>query len=384
MLSETLQMVLSEIALMEIALVVLGFSFLTLFETLLPGPTLALVLETRASASTENASRTVWGITLANLLWVVAAMVILYLPSYISWSELETYLLVGGAAYLSYLAARRLLAAMVFSLTRQAEDPSMNDPKIPAKAARYFLAGFISHGANPLTAAYYLGTFNVAAIKGGFALACVFGLIAVATDLAIYRAIAVSHSTKFDSTLKTPIFRLLTAGLLTFFVVSLISRSDKLDFSVALVIVMAALWYAAIMEARRSVQMRSGLENAELWAVARLWGAWFTLYALIGAIYVMVNGVGLGQSALGFDSDTELQLRAVFLISGILGTSIVMAAIYGTLRDMVFDRIEPGTGIQLTIWQASFGWSALGAICILAIFFLLLVLSGFGAPAPGL
>jgi len=354
--------------------IVFSFFIATLFETLIPGPTLALVTETRISSGRKNAIETVAGITVANIFWVIAAIFVLYAGNL--WFEqwIRPAIVYFGTAYLIYLASKRILSSSIVFITGYSESQdSVSD------SSNLFFTGFMAHAGNPLTIAYYIATFGIATSGQPLEIKVLFGLIAIFSDLLVYGIIAGKNIGEVENILKKPVIRLI-AGCALFYLISLVySNQDNLDQSLTItplimIVMLIAFLLAALHVAYDNVRSRINKNNILLWRVAKLWSIWFSIYAILGMFYSLVSGIE--GSALSFSDAIETRIRICVIVSMVLALVLSFVKSFGEVQDTqnANSDLEP---IRENCWQTSPIRVAIATLIILLAVFILMTVTNF-------
>lgn len=362
------------------------FAVAAFFETLQPGPTIALVFETRASAGKVAALKTVAGITVANIFWVILALLVLH--SNATWFGDKVSPGIGffGVFYLMYLASERLLASAVQFIANENE-------QVPTKTRKYsfFSAGFWAHAGNPLSVSFYLATFSLLVTGKSTDQALIYGSIPIVVDMVIFTLLASLYMPITKDHFPKGLIQLL-AGLSLFYLVAHVSSNAQLSVAIAhepsttpvssvlfsplmALTMLASFLLASISVANRFVQSRKGKENKSLWRVVSLWDSWFKVAALFGAIFALI---GLfGPSSFQIDSAVDHRIRICFVVAAALAVTLSLAKSYGELQDGKFPGEVSGSAIDVNCWQASIWWVGVAALAILIIAFLLMTATGF-------
>ena len=353
---------------------IFAFALATLGETLTPGPTLGLVFESKLSATKAQIGEMIAGITLANIIWVAVAILIVHTGN--TWFDAlaKPIIIYFGTAYLIYLASRRLLSSTVMLITNTDEiNPTAQQTN------NYFLTGFMAHFSNPLTIAYYATTYGLATIGQTFETKMVFGFIAISADLIIYALIGYFTYGDIEKHFRRPIFRFL-AGFALFYLVAhtYTSSSPSVDLSITpetMIIMLIGFLLAAIFETSNQVKNRINKDNKMLWRIAKLWSVWFSVFAVVGAFYSLVSGAS--NSLIKLDDHIELYIRICIIFSTVLALSLSFLKAYGEIQDeqqTVSKNIE---GCPVDCWQSSPLKSCLASFLLLVGVFILLWVSGF-------
>lgn len=355
--------------------VFISFVLATLFETLTPGPTLALVLDTRIREGKEHAQITVAGITAANVLWVLVALFALYAGATWLKNGLSATVQFAGNAYLIYLASSRVLSSTVQLVVGQIDEAPAS-----SKRSSLFKTGFFAHAGNPVTVAYYLATFSVATSGRPIETALNLGFIAVMSDLLAYGVLASINLGWINEFLKGPLVRLF-AGLALLYLVAHVSSGlpksnpNVMASSGSTLAMLGAFLGAAVVLAHNLVVTRREKDNKVLWRITALWGVWFSLAALVGAIYTML--LGFNNSALALGALIEHRIRICFVVAAVLATTLAFTKALGELQD---ERYPPTPGKQAALavgWQASPLWVGCAVLGFLIAVFVLFTVTGF-------
>lgn len=353
---------------------IIAFALATLGETLIPGPTLALVFESRLSRTKREIGELIVGITAANSVWVLAAIFIVFAGT--TWLSDVAYpvLIHLGAAYLIYLASRRILGSSIQFIT----GASIESASI-SKGSRAFATGFMAHFVNPLTVAYYVSTFGVATSGQTIETKIGFGLIAIFSDLIAYLIIGYITFGNVESFFKRPFFRLLAGSALLYFVARVYSSTAGSDANITITpLIMAFMLIgflaAAILEAYDHIVSRKGKSNVMLWRIGKLWGIWFSIIAVFGAFYSLLSNIHGSGFALG--DSLEVYFKICIVVAAVMALALSFFKAYGEVQDEK-NLSDSNTAIPADCWHAS-PLKAGGAsfIFLLAVFFLMW-LTGF-------
>ncbi len=353
---------------------IITFALATLFETLIPGPTLALVIETRLSAGKKAVGETIAGVTAANIIWVFVAVFILYAGHswFSAWGgQLITYI---GTAYLMYLAARRILSSTVLWVAQYDEAYALlNKPK------NFFVTGFMAHAANPLTVAYYITTFGLATAQQSVETKIAFGMVAVLSDLLVFGLIGFFKLGPLESFLRKPFFRLFAGMALFYLITHVFSSGSNTDTGLAItslivVLMLVGFLVAALYEAYHHVHLRQNKDNKVLWRIAKLWSVWFSVYAVFGAFYALVGGVS--GSALDLGHDIEMRIRVCVIVATVIALALSFFKAYGELQD---EQYQPSasTAVSPSCLQAKLWFSGIISLAFLCGVFLLMTVTNF-------
>ncbi|MBJ2158263.1 LysE family translocator [Variovorax sp. IB41] len=352
---------------------ILIFALAAFFEAVTPGPTMALVLETRTSAGIRGALLTVAGITVANIVWV-ACVLLLFLADAKWFGEwIGPFIKYFGAAYLVYLASRRLLSAVVQFITHR------DDREIAKQSgANLFWTGFIAHAGNPLSISYYLATFGVVIMSMSLTEATIYGAIPIVMDAAVFVLLAIAFGEKKHLAGR---WARLLAGLVLFFLVGHVySNSPALNSEISVTplmtfIMLGGFFYAAIAESRSEVALRKDKNNKMLWRVVGLWGVWFSAAAIFGGFYTLIGGFAM--SAFSLEAVQEHRLRICFVVAAVIGSALSFAKACGELQDDQATQPATGPAIKADGWQTSPYWIGAFAFGFLGAVFVLLTVIGF-------
>ena len=126
----------------------------------------------------------------------------------------------------------------------------------------------------------------------------IFGVIAVLADFFIYGFFASVPATPgLPESHKGPLIIRLIAGLALFYLVAhVFSRQPESNPSLSMspeatLIMLLGFLCAAIAEAYRLVLSRKDKNNKMLWRVVALWGMWFSVAAIFGALYTLIRRI---------------------------------------------------------------------------------------------
>ena len=353
---------------------ILAFAIATLTETLSPGPTLALVLESRISAGRRAALLVVAGITTANTLWVIVSILALDLVHSLFGTSLTQLVICCGTAYLMYLASERLLSAVIHIITGCSEQ----DDKTPPRSSPFF-TGIIAHAGNPLTVSYYVSTFGLATMEKPMLIKICFGAVAILSDFIIYGLMASVTFGVNTHFLRAPFFRIAAGIALLYFITGVYSHQTPTSSGLAitsltLLAMLGGLLFAAIRTAYGHVVRRKDMENKLLWRTVTLWSVWFTAFAAVGGFYSFVNG--LDGSAMALSAGTETRLRICFVVAAVFSLALSFVKAFGEVQDAQSSNLGSSSAVT-RYWQASFWRSGVVAFTLLASLFVMMSLIGF-------
>ena len=350
------------------------FAVAALFETVTPGPSMALVVESRASAGRRGAFITVLGITLANIAWVGCVILPLWFGSKWFAQWLVPVIRYLGTAYLIYLASRRMLSAVVQFITHR------DDLQIVQRSRSHiFWAGFFAHAGNPLSIGYYLATFGVIVMGMSFAHATLYGLVPVVIDFVVFALLAMVVFGKARNFAGR--WARLLAGLFLFYLVGHVySKSPTVDLGISVtplttLIMLAGFFWAAIAESRAEVLLREGKNNKLLWRAVGLWGVWFSVAALFGGLYTLIGGFGV--SAFSLDAVYEHRLRICFVVAAVIGSTLSLAKACGELQDDQSAQDLTLPAITPICWQTTPRSVGAFTFATLVAVYVLLTVTGF-------
>jgi threonine/homoserine/homoserine lactone efflux protein len=357
-----------------------SFAGATFVETITPGPTLALLIESR-TRSRSAAIATVIGITLANIVWI---LLILALGSWLTPRAEDAHILPilrnVGAAYLILLATRRVLSATIH-LISAAQTP---DQYQSARDDGSFIwAGFAAHFLNPVTPPYYLSAFGLVVSDKPVEVALLFGGLPIIFDLVAYLLVACVSLPRFGDSPAIAIAngtcRLLAASLLLYLVAHTLSADGatsstlKLPGITALLVLLGFL-AGAVSEAYYWVGLRAGLNNKVLWRVVALWSSWFSAIALLGGLYALIDA--LNSNAIPIGASLKAHLRICFIVAAGMAASLSLAKAFGEIKDELL--ATPGS--QKAIAPGWIGHplkAGLGALAFVLVVLLILRLTDF-------
>ena len=360
----------------ENILLIFAFAAITLIETLSPGPSMLLVIQARSSSDNRwQAFKIVLGILIANLAWVGCLLFALYSDSTSIQDFPVTVLIYFGMFYLVCLGTKRLCtstSSLIFQCKGGSKQPNKN---------KNLINGVIGHAFNPLTISYYVSTLGIVAISTPKNVVVIFCAIAVLADLLVYSAIALTTLPKcLNAVIRSRYFSL-GAGLVFFYLVSLLlgnlpgDESFTINMQWIQLTMLGGVLAGATASAHEQVISRRGMENKMLWRIARLWGVWFSIFAIMGAIYTVVNG---DQAVLALDEQTDVRLKACFIIAAIFAFACSLAKGLGDVMDEGFPAKPPGNGqIKIQSLLFTFCYAAIGSIGCLMIIYGLLWLAGY-------
>lgn len=357
---------------------VLSFAFATFVETLTPGPTLALVVETRTAKGPRAAHSVVLGITLANIAGVLVVLLARSVTLSVSFGEtLKALGRDAGAAYLIYLASRRILSSALRFVT----GTDATDRYEPAKHDRQmFITGFLAHFLNPVTLPYYLSTFAAAASNLSVRIVLLLGAIPVLSDLIVYEIVATYWSRRDGfqmPAVATAIFRLLFGGALLYLVASTFSIGQQTSPALAIspvttLLMLIGFLAGSIHEAHGWVVSRRECNNKLVWRIVSLWGVCFSVVTLVGALFTLIDGID--ANAFGMTPTTKSRLRICFIVAAVIAASLNYAKAEGELQDERYPADSSKRAISPT-WQAQPWPAGLVTVVFLAAVFALLALT---------
>ncbi len=338
------------------------FAAATAFETINPGPTLGLVVAMLVAFGRRSAFISVAGVAAANAVWVLLVFFLLS-PEFIGANAEEIRSVSAGL--LVFLASRRIISSMVELITMaNLEDSGHSARSRPATAGQAFAAGFWVHAVNPVTPPYYVGAFY-ATTAGALEATIVCGVIAVLFDVIFYSVVVAGSSTvKFlwdryvdlkPLPLVDALFRLL-AGLFFLFLVAHVLSVTRLDSTItttALTVgfMLLGVLAAIVAEAYQLVVARKGLCNKVLWRIVAMWGAWFSLATVLGAIFTLYQVLD-NSTAMKLDPMTEQRVRICVIVAAFIATALAFAKSFGELQDEQV-KTSIGTEISADCWQAN-------------------------------
>jgi threonine/homoserine/homoserine lactone efflux protein len=343
------------------------FVVTALWETLHPGPTLALVVDTRARFGPTETLFVVAGITLANVAWVVAALALIYAG--VHWVRDWMNLLVALLAvpFLVFLASTRILTSMVQFVAML----SPQRTNAPVRKTTLFATAFVAHLVNPLSIGFYLATFSALVSGKPLNQGILFGIVPIVMDSLVFGSYALLRTPLGDG----PFARVLPllAGVSMVAIVSqIVSQNPEINFyrEGTELVMIAALLLAALHVARSQVILQRGKNSRALWRVVALWDSWFKVAAVVGAIVAVAT-------TLNIDPMINHRIRICFVVAGVLAASLSFAKAYGELQDERFPSQGGNeTRIDTSSWQASEVWVGVAAFGFLAAVFLLVTLAG--------
>lgn len=355
----------------------MSFLAVTILDTIAPGPTLALVLQTRADSGKTAAFATVLGVTLADVLWVILALIVIHSGAQLAHDWIDPIVKNVGAAFLIYLASKRILSCAVDIIARQNGDPPVKSALTASTAFRY---GFMAHAVNPLSPAYYLGTFSLVISTLPLNYAIVGGAFPVLIDLLIFSLLALAW-------VNLPTFGFATTRLVRlfvgFFFVFLVGlafseshdKSNVLVTSWTAILMLVGFLAGALHEAIEQVGLRQKKPNKMLWRSLAVWSSWFSIAALVGALYTAIGG--FKESTFSLPPEMEHRVRICFVIAAILAATLSFAKAIGEL----YDERVPAEGTPPTApvqgWRTNPLRVGVAVIGLLTAAFLLLWVTGF-------
>jgi threonine/homoserine/homoserine lactone efflux protein len=356
-----------------------AFAGVTLSEALLPGPSLAMLVETRASGDRSNAIAFTVGATLANMAWVCVTIFFggwLLQRAQTNPDGLRVLLNIGSA-YLILLATRRIISAAITLISGGAND-------LPGtKAKRYsthIRTGFLVHFLNPANPLYYVFTFAVVLRGQSVETAILFGAIPVVADLIVHVFVVLMPLLQLEAGLAAlvkGIFRLLASLALLYLVAHAFSVDPKNTAQLAIPGVTALLMSlgcvaGAMSEAYHLVYLREGMDNKKLWRIVAVWTAWFSAIALVGGLYVLIDA--LDSSAFASHEPLKAHARVAFAVAAAVAMSLTFAKSVGELLD---EKSGAAKGMAVTLpWAEQPLVAGLGALAFVLIVFGMLTLTG--------
>lgn len=351
---------------------IVAFAFATLAETLTPGPTLALILETRTKTANHGALYTVLGVAVGNVVWVLAAILLMSAAVSLS-APIQQAIKYCGVGVLMSIASRRIISSSV-------EIIAGDWAKCEGSSSGHFWAGFSAHASNPLTIAYYLSTFTAAVSGKSQNTIIAIAAIAIFSDLIIYSPIATLKFKALDKLLELHFIKMLAGVFLFYLTAHTLSPATPNELAIALPPIVAlttllGFLFAAIAEAYYQVKKRKGNNNKVLWRTVAAWGAWFSILALMGAIFTLIDGVA--SSRLGLEATVNHRIRICFVAAAVIAASLAFSKAFGELQDEQSPCKADDEPIKIQNWRGS--PFAIGGVsfAILVAIFLLLMLTGF-------
>lgn len=352
---------------------IITFALATLGETLIPGPTLALVFESRASATKKEVIELIAGITAANAVWVIVAIFIIYTGN--TWFK-ETALPVltyFGTAYLVYLASRRILSSSILFITGAAEDTTHTSIN------GHFKTGFMAHFINPLTIAYYVTTFGLATMEQSIETKIGFGLIAIFSDLIVYTLIGCVSFGNIEIIFRKPFFRLLAGCALFYLIVHVYSNPSESEHNLSItppimIFMLFGFLCAAILEAYCQVKSRTNKSNSILWRISKLWSIWFSIFAVLGAFYSLLSEPH--GSVFSLSDSMEVYFRICIIVATVLAITLSFVKSYGELQDEKNQKTDSDS-VSADCWHASPFGAGIASFMFLAAIFILMWVTDF-------
>jgi threonine/homoserine/homoserine lactone efflux protein len=355
----------------------LSFTIAALFETLNPGPTVALVFETRASKGTQAAGATVVGITLANMLGVLIGILVGNVGVGAG-DWVFMWIRTAAAGYLVFLASRRILSSTVMLIAGITDKVSSNWWSYGGDVG----AGLLTHLSNPLTLPFYLGFFAATAAPLPVGTKLLLGAIAVVLDLIVYGAAAKWQPRWMegrDSGGPVIAFRLIAGAAFLYLVERTFSSTSPENPELAIAAPTTLAMFigfvvAAIREAQWFVKTRHSKNNKLLWRVVSLWSAMFSVYALIGGLYTLISDMSANTFTL--DAIIESRLRICVVVAAVTAASLSFAKALGELQDERSSDAPADAAIAVG-WQALPERVTAAALLFLLAIFALLNATGF-------
>lgn len=353
---------------------ILTFASLTIVETITPGPTLGLVLYTKLSSGKMAALRVTLGVAVANVTWILIAMVLMRLGASLPDWGISGIKLIGTAC-LIIVASKRVLSSLVVVITGASECRDESHHK------KQFTEGFIAHFFNPVSPIYYLGVFT--SLSGHSMNNMVaFGIVAVVFDLLFYAFLASFKFFGIGDVLNdqggvwiTGILRLVAGFFLLYITTTSIEGLSYGITKGAAFVMLIGFLAAVIGEVMKQVGQRKGKNNKGVWKIAALWSACFTILALIGVIFTLIDGIS--NSKLNLGHNIIHHLRICFMVATVTAAALSFAKSYGELQDEQYPNSDGSSSINIQGWKSS-PIKVVGACFLcLGVVFLLLTLSGF-------
>jgi threonine/homoserine/homoserine lactone efflux protein len=351
---------------------IIAFVLATLAETLTPGPTLALVLEARTKTSTHGTVSTVVGVALANVVWVLIAILAMNTASGLPMT-LQSVIKYCGVGVLMAIASRRIISSSV-------EIIAGDLAKCEGTSHGHFWAGFTAHAFNPLTVGYYVSTFTAAVSGKSVNTVIAIAVIAVLSDLLIYGFIATFRFKALDKLLELSFIKMLAGIFLFYLVAHTLSPAVANEATIALSPTVAltsllGFLFAAVSEAYYQVKRRKGNNNKVLWRSVAMWGACFSILALVGGVFALIDGIA--SPRLGLDVTVNHRIRICFVAAAVIAAALAFSKAFGELQDEQSPSSANGDPITIQNWRGS--PLAIGgvSVAVLIAIFLLLTLTGF-------
>jgi threonine/homoserine/homoserine lactone efflux protein len=319
---------------------VIAFSIATFGETINPGPTVGALLSAR-SRSWQEAWGVVFGVALANIVWVIIVVLLKSFGSELSSSSaLEPILKAIGAGILVYVASRISVGAVIegvetYLLGNWTAPPTTLPTRGVAK-------GFVVHFINPLSITYYLGAY-AGTLASDPALAIAFSVIAVCVDFIVYGIVASLPIARFLATSPTVfaiqrIFALVASCAMLFLVarVFAIDRSQQpsvdlyglRDFLMLIGLLVGTIW-----EAENFARKYGRTKNKLLWRGVLVWQSAFGAIAIVGTILSVL--VRIDRDGFGIDQSWMSALAICALVTAVATGALSYARARGEMLDEV-------------------------------------------------
>ena len=356
-----------------------AFIAAAVWEALIPGPSIALLVDTRARLGSEGALSFVAGITVANLAWVLITFYLIYSKPDVlvlrsAVESARSILSLVAVPCLTFIASQRILLSMVELVTRQDVEAQPN----AAKVQGMFLSGLIAHALNPLSFGFYLASFYTLISHMPLEQGIWFGAIPIVVDSSVFTIIGfvpIPLKKYFPKWLVrlTP----LLSGLAVMWIVGFISTKQAgtaIYGETTELLMLGAFLLAALGLARRLVIAQKERSSRLLWRVVAVWDSWFKVTAVFGAILGFAFS---SESHLQFERD----IRLCFVVAAVIASSLTFAKAFGELQQERFPTpAEREIAINLKSWRASEVWVGIATIVFLMFAFLLFLITDFRAP----
>ena len=315
-----------------------AFGLATFGETINPGPTVGAVVSARAR-SRRQAWGVVIGITIANIVWVIAVLVFseLFASQLLSSPYAVGFLKALAALVLVFIATRAAVSAVVTGVDAYISNTWGAPPFKDSGSLRSgTVKGFMVHLANPWTATYYLGAYS-GSLAIDPSLALVFALVAVLVDFLAYAVLAsFPVSARFANSPMIFVFQrvfALIAGFAMLFLVArvfAIDRGDQLHGLRNLAMLLGFL-AGAIYTAEEFAALYGGQKNKLLWRGLLVWQSAFGIFAIIGAFLSVL--VRMDPNSVGIPTSWISEMAICALVAAVATVALSYARARGEMLD---------------------------------------------------
>jgi hypothetical protein len=322
-----------------------AFAFATAGESIYPGPTIATLVAARTRGRQE-AWGVVIGVALANILWVVAVVLLKNVfESDTALAEVQPAVKAIGAGILVFMATRAAVAAAIDGIEayilKTWSAPVTDTLGFDAKSfGSAVVRGAVVHFSNPLSLAYYFGSYAGTLAKDP-SLALLFSVVAVAVDFLLYGIFASLPVGKLLRPL--PIFVVarralgLVAGFAMLFLVArvFVQDSDQHDVNqlhgfrdclMALGLMAGGVWVAEDFAARYG-----GKKIKLLWRGIFVWQSAFAIFTVIGTVLSLVGRIS--PDSMGFDKSHLPAISICSLVAAVATAALSYVRAKGEMLD---------------------------------------------------